>query len=139
MRQHLNKCKIHRQTNSHILSFVRLCMSLSQCREIEDRDICEGCLKMTAQLCYHFKTLDCPRFKIFEIWCPILICLYPGSWISYRKVFVLQTKLWMPPIQWNIHSHKKSSKAKYVWVCLSVNFALIEMLTHLKSACRSTN
>ena len=35
MRQHLNKCKIHRQTNkqtnSHILSFVRLCVTLYAC------------------------------------------------------------------------------------------------------------
>ena len=29
----------------------------------------------------------------------ILICLYLGSWILYRKVFVLQTKLWIPPFQ----------------------------------------
>ena len=29
----------------------------------------------------------------------ILICLYLGSWISYRKVFVLQTKLWTSPFQ----------------------------------------
>ena len=39
-------------------------------------------------------------FKHFEIWYPILICLYLGSQISYRKVFVLQTKLWIPPFQW---------------------------------------
>ena len=44
--------------------------------------------------------LDCPIFKHFEIWYPILICLYLGSRISYRKVFVLQTKLWIPPFQW---------------------------------------
>ena len=35
-----------------------------------------------------------------EIWYPILICLYVGSRISYRKVFVLQTKLCIPPFQW---------------------------------------
>ena len=29
----------------------------------------------------------------------ILICLYLGSWISYRKVFVIQTKLWTSPFQ----------------------------------------
>ena len=45
---------------------------------------------------------DCPIFKHFEIWYPILICLYLGSRISYRKVFVLQTKLWIPTFQWNM-------------------------------------
>ena len=43
--------------------------------------------------------LYCPIFKHFDIWFPILICLYLGSQISYRKV-VLQTKLWIPPFQW---------------------------------------
>ena len=36
----------------------------------------------------------------FEIRYRILICLYLGSQISYRKVFVLQTKLWISPFQW---------------------------------------
>ena len=43
---------------------------------------------------------DCPTFKHFEIWYPISICLYLGPRISHRKVFVLQTKLWIPPFQW---------------------------------------
>ena len=36
-----------------------------------------------------------------------------------------------------IHSHTKSYKAKGQFVCLSVNFALIEMLTHIKTATKS--
>ena len=32
--------------------------------------------------------------KILEIWYPILFCLYLGSLISYRKVFVLHMVLW---------------------------------------------
>ena len=43
---------------------------------------------------------DCPIFKHFEIWYRILICLFLGSRILHRKVFVLQTKLWIPPFQW---------------------------------------
>ena len=48
----------------------------------------------------NFQTLDFSIFKRFEIWYPILLYLYLGSRISYRKVFVLQTKLWIPPFQW---------------------------------------
>ena len=36
------------------------------------------------------------RHKIFQY---SNICLYLGSRISYRKDFVLQTKLWIPPFQ----------------------------------------
>ena len=44
--------------------------------------------------------LGCLIFKHFEIWYPILICFYLGFQISYRKVVVLQTKLWIPHFQW---------------------------------------
>ena len=47
----------------------------------------------------NFQTLDFSIFKHFEIWYPILLYLYLGSRISYRKVFVLKTKLWIPPFQ----------------------------------------
>ena len=47
-----------------------------------------------------FKILDCSLFQILEIWYPILMCLYLISLISYRKVFVLQTVLWILPFKW---------------------------------------
>ena len=31
-----------------------------------------------------------------------MFCFYLGSLISYRKVFVLQTDLWIPPFKWTI-------------------------------------
>ena len=43
--------------------------------------------------------LDSPIFTHFKIWYPILICLYLGSRILYIEVFVLQTKLCIPPFQ----------------------------------------
>ena len=38
--------------------------------------------------------------QILEIWYPILFCLYLSSLILYRKVFVLQTELWISPFKW---------------------------------------
>ena len=47
-----------------------------------------------------FETRDCLIFRNFDIWYSILFCLYLSSLISYRKVFVLQTELWIPPFKW---------------------------------------
>ena len=41
----------------------------------------------------------------FEIWYSILICFYLGSRISYRKVFVLQTELWISSFKWIMSQH----------------------------------
>ena len=50
----------------------------------------------------HYKTQDCPKFNVFEIWYPLLICAYLSFLISYRNVFVLQTELWIPLFKWNM-------------------------------------
>ena len=42
------------------------------------------------------KILDWSFFQLLEI----LLCLYFSSLISLRKVFVLQTELWIPPFKW---------------------------------------
>ena len=44
-----------------------------------------------------FKKLDCSLFQTLEIWYPILFGLLLGSLMSYRKVFVLQIELQIPP------------------------------------------
>ena len=46
-----------------------------------------------------FKTIRLSNIQTFWNLIPNLICFYLGSRISYRKVFVLQTKLWIPPFQ----------------------------------------
>ena len=47
----------------------------------------------------YFKIQNYPKLNFFEIWYPTLICLYLGSQISNRNVFVLQTELWIPPFK----------------------------------------
>ena len=56
-----------------------------------------------------FKTIRLSNIQTFWNLIPNLICFYLGSRISYRKVFVLQTKLWIPPFQW-IVSHVCSQR-----------------------------
>ena len=41
-------------------------------------------------------------FQILEIWYPILCCLYLGSLILCRNVFLLQTELQIPPFKWDM-------------------------------------
>ena len=41
-------------------------------------------------------------FQILEFWYPIMFCLYLGSLILCKNVFVLQTELQIPPFKWDM-------------------------------------
>ena len=49
------------------------------------------------------------NISILLIWYPILFCLYLSSPISYRKLLVLKTKLWMSPFKWNMSQPSRMS------------------------------
>ena len=73
------------------------------------------CLKNGVKI--KIKILDCSFFQIHEILYPILFCLYLGSLISYRKVFLLLTKLWISPFKYVpafYHFCSQRNKANYV-------------------------
>ena len=79
-------------------------------------------------LCRLHRFLDIILFiKILEIQYPILFCFYLGSLILCRNIFVLQTKLWIPPFKWIMPSSmfvargiKKKTGTFFLWTpCIS--------------------
>ena len=76
--------------------------------------------------CYLCLWLILKSIKILKkIWkILILIWLYLGSQISFRKVFVLQTKLWIPPFQWimSLSSMFVAGKITQKLRCIFVRF-----------------
>ena len=55
---------------------------------------------MLSQFNWCFNCLLELSLAILEIWYPILYYLYLSSLISYRKLFILQTELWISSFKW---------------------------------------
>ena len=73
----------------------------------------------------NFKTLRLSNIQTFWNLTPNLICFYGGSRILYRKVFVLQTNLWIPPFHWIVAREiKQKLRRIFFWTPCNDMFIL---------------